>query len=155
VYKRVLIPLDGSKTAEGILPFIEQIAGPLDLEVVLLQVVEPLRPMAAEGMMLPPEDVGKRKAEVLAYLRPLASGLVNRGIRTRAAARYGAPVVDQILAEAREANADLIAMATHGRDGLGRVLFGSVAEAVLRHADVPVFLMRLAERPAGTVGVGR
>jgi nucleotide-binding universal stress UspA family protein len=51
-------------------------------------------------------------------------------------------VVAEILAGARAADADLIAMTTLGRGGLGRVLFGSVAEAVLRQADIPVFLMR-------------
>jgi nucleotide-binding universal stress UspA family protein len=54
-----------------------------------------------------------------------------------------------VLAAAAAARADLIAMTTHGRTGVGRLLFGSVAEAVLRRADVPVFLMRLAAAPAG------
>jgi nucleotide-binding universal stress UspA family protein len=56
-------------------------------------------------------------------------------------ARCGEPVAE-ILAAAREANADLIIMTMHGRTGFGRLLFGSVAEAVLRQADIPVFLMR-------------
>jgi nucleotide-binding universal stress UspA family protein len=53
--------------------------------------------------------------------------------------------VDQIVAAARETGADLIAMSTHGRGGLGRLVFGSVAQAVLRQAEVPVFLMRTTE----------
>jgi len=59
--------------------------------------------------------------------------------------RRGQPV-EQILAAAREEAADLIAMTTHGRTGPARLLFGSVAEGVLRHADIPVFLMRQTER---------
>jgi nucleotide-binding universal stress UspA family protein len=55
--------------------------------------------------------------------------------------RFGEAVAE-ILAGAREVGADLIAMTTHGRGGLGRLLFGSVAEAVLRQAETPVFLMR-------------
>ena len=58
--------------------------------------------------------------------------------------RRGEPA-EEILAGAREAGADLIAMTTHGRSGLGRLLFGSGAEAVLRQSEVPVFLMRQTE----------
>lgn len=61
----------------------------------------------------------------------------------------GSPVAEAIipfiLEIAKSSGADLIAMSTHGRSGLGRLLFGSVAEQVLRHADVPVFLMRQTE----------
>jgi nucleotide-binding universal stress UspA family protein len=58
--------------------------------------------------------------------------------------RRGEPV-EEIVECAREVDADLIAMTTHGRSGLGRWLFGSVAEAVLREAEIPVFLMRMTE----------
>jgi nucleotide-binding universal stress UspA family protein len=58
--------------------------------------------------------------------------------------RRGQPA-EEILASARAAGADLIAMTTHGRSGLGRLLFGSVAEAALRQAEIPVFLMRLTK----------
>ena len=58
--------------------------------------------------------------------------------------RSGAPA-QEIVAAAREAGADLIAMSTHGRGGLGRLIFGSVAEAVLREAEIPVLLMRTTE----------
>ena len=64
--------------------------------------------------------------------------------RLRGMVRRGEPTAE-ILAGARAADADLIAMTTHGRSGLGRLLFGSVAEAVLRQADIPVFLMRQSE----------
>ena len=55
---------------------------------------------------------------------------------------------------AREVDADLIAMTTHGRSGLGRLLFGSVAEAVLRQAEIPVFLMRLTEASVAAGAAG-
>jgi nucleotide-binding universal stress UspA family protein len=58
--------------------------------------------------------------------------------------RRGNPA-EEIVAAARESGADLIAMSTHGRGGLGRLVFGSVAQAVLRHVDMPVFLMRATE----------
>jgi nucleotide-binding universal stress UspA family protein len=66
-------------------------------------------------------------------------------VRVTTDARYGEPVAE-IVASAREAGADLIAMTTHGRSGFGRLLFGSVAEAVLRQAEIPVLMMRLTER---------
>jgi nucleotide-binding universal stress UspA family protein len=64
-----------------------------------------------------------------------------RSARVTVQVRFGEAVAE-ILAGAREVGADLIAMTTHGRGGLGRLLFGSVAEAVLRQAEIPVFLMR-------------
>jgi nucleotide-binding universal stress UspA family protein len=74
-------------------------------------------------------------------LASVATGLRARGVRATTQVRFG-NAVGEILAGAREAEADLIAMTTHGRGGLGRLLFGSVAEAVLRQAEIPVFLMR-------------
>lgn len=151
MFKRVVVPLDGSKLAEGILPFMTQIAGPLDLEVVLVRVLEPIMPEVTEGSRrVVVEDVEARMAEAHAYLRPIVETLAGRGVRARAAVRRGAPV-PEIVAEAREAGADLIAMTTHGRGGLGRLLFGSVAEAVLRQAEIPVFLMRLTEKQAAAL----
>lgn len=60
MYTRVVVPLDGSRLAEGILPFIVQIAAPLDLEVVLVRVVEPIVPQAIEGTTyFSVDDVGR------------------------------------------------------------------------------------------------
>lgn len=143
MYKRVIVPLDGSPLAEGVLPFILEVAGPLDVEVVLLRVIE----HDVRGAYVHFDDIGALRGQAQTYLAPLAEELRARGVRVETAVRTGEPV-DQILACTREAGADLIAMTTHGRSGLGRLLFGSVAEAVLRQADVPVFLMRLTKVPA-------
>jgi len=146
MYKRVLIPLDGSRLAEGILPFILQIAGPLDLEVALVRVVQPVAPQAIEGTtQFTVDDVAARLNEAREYLAPVAADLRQRGVRVTTDARYGQPVTE-IVAAARETGAGLIAMTTHGRSGFSRLLFGSVAEAVLRHAAIPVLMMRLTER---------
>ena len=145
MYKRALVPLDGSVVAEGIIPFILEIAGPLDMEVVLLRVVVPIPPSVIEGSRhVDVEDVEKRRLEAEEYLAPIAGELRAKAVRVRTQVRRGAPTAE-ILAGAREARADLIAMTTHGRSGLGRLLFGSVAEAVLRQSEVPVFLMRQTE----------
>lgn len=146
IYKRVLIPFDGSPLAEGILPFILQIAGPLDLEVILVRVMQPIMPLAIEGTRhFTVDDVTARLKEAREYLASVAADLRGRGVRVTTDARHGDPVTE-LVAAARETGADLIAMTTHGRSGLGRLLFGSVAEAVLRQAEIPVLMMRLTQR---------
>ena len=142
MYRRALVPLDGSMIAEAIVPFILEIAGPLDMEVALLRVILPTPPVMVEGggaMVV--DDVEQLRARAEEYLASVATGLRARGVRATMQVRFG-NAVGEILAGAREADADLIAMTTHGRGGLGRLLFGSVAEAVLRQAEIPVFLMR-------------
>ncbi len=154
MYKRAIVPLDGSQLAEGIVSFILGIAGPLDLEVVLLRVVTPVIPHVVEGSRyVELDDLEARATEAREYLAPIAAELAVRGVRVRTEVRRGEPV-SEILACARAVDADLIAMTTHGRSGLGRLLFGSVAEAVLRQADVPVFLMRQTRARARTVAAG-
>jgi nucleotide-binding universal stress UspA family protein len=155
MYRRVLVPLDGSMVAEAIIPFIMEIAGPLDIQVVLLRVLVPVPPMAVEGTrQVVIEDFEKLRVEAEEYLSAMASELRTKGVRATTEVRRGEPVAE-ILAGARDAEADLIAMTTHGRSGLGRLLFGSVAEAVLRQAEMPVFLMRLANDKAAARAAGQ
>lgn len=146
MYERVLVPLDGSRLAEGILPFILQIASPLDLEVVLIYVVRPIAPQAIEGTRhFTVDDVAARLKEAREYLAPVAANLREGGVRVTTDVRHGKPVAE-IVAAALDTEAGL--MTTHGRSGFGRLLFGSVAEAVLRQAEIPVLMMRLTERRA-------
>ena len=145
MYQRVLVPLDGSRVAEAILPFIEQIAGPLDMEVLLVRVV-PLTSMDVAAMAKEAQ-LGEpilKELDAQGYLEPLVASLKAKGVRAGARVRIGDPATE-IVAAAKEINADLIAMTTHGRSGLGRLLFGSVAEAVLRSSPIPVFLLRTSE----------
>jgi nucleotide-binding universal stress UspA family protein len=145
MYKRALVPLDGSPVAEAIIPFILEIAGPLDMAVRLLRVVEPIRPMVVEGATpLIIDDPIAREEDAGEYLAPIAAELRGRGVVATWEVRRGAAATT-ILAAAKSFGADLIAMSTQGRSGLGRLLFGSVAEQVLRQTDVPVFLMRQTE----------
>jgi len=145
MYKRALIPLDGSPVAETILPFILDIAGPLDIEVMLLRVLPPAPPMPVEGSApVLIDDEGARRTDAEEYLAPLAVDLRNKGVRVETMVRPGVPA-GQIVEAARSAKADLIAMTTHGRSGIRRLMFGSVAEAVLRQSDIPVFLLRATE----------
>lgn len=145
MYKRAVVPLDGSPVAEAIIPFVLEIAGPLDMEIVLVRVLQPLPPQVIEGSRhVVVDDVEARRLDAQEYLAPLAVELRAKGIRAQTQVRRGDPA-GEIAAAAHETGADLIAMTTHGRSGLGRLVFGSVAEAVLRRAQLPVFLMRLTE----------
>ena len=138
--KRVLVALDGSTACEAVLRFLMEIAGPLDMTVLLLRVLEPMPAQVANATVVI-DDFEARRREAEEYLAPISAALRSQGVETAWAIRRGRPA-EEILAAARESGANLIAMATHGRTGLGRLLFGSVAEAVLRHAPVPVFMIR-------------
>jgi nucleotide-binding universal stress UspA family protein len=145
VYKRAIVALDGSEVAETIIPFILEIAGPLDLEVTLVRVNEPVPPTVVEcstKVMLKDPETARIDAEE--YLAPLAVELRKRGVKTKTQVRSGR-AAEEIVKAARDTNADLIAMTTHGRSGLGRLLFGSVAATVLRESHLPVLLMRMTE----------
>jgi nucleotide-binding universal stress UspA family protein len=145
MYKRVLVPLDGSPVAEAIVPFIVQIAGPLDMAVRLLSVVDPFPPMMGEtAAFVAVDDVLAGTRDATEYVAPVAAELRQRGVEADWEVRRGNPAAT-IITAAKSWGADLIAMTTHGRTGFGRLMFGSVAEHVLRHADVPVFLMRQTE----------
>lgn len=141
MYERVLVPLDGSEVAEAIVPFIEQVAGPLEAEVVLLRVVEPMSPAEAMASVDVGAPLAAREDNARRYLSELERRLSNKGLRLRTRVAFGSPA-EEILAAAKATGADLVAMATHGRSGLGRVLFGSVAEAVLQTSVVPVLVIR-------------
>jgi nucleotide-binding universal stress UspA family protein len=113
-------------------------------------VIRPTPPVVIEGSRhVELEDVEGRQRDAEEYLAPLAVELRNKGLRATIQVRRGEPD-EEIVRVAKETGADLIAMSTHGRSGLGRLLFGSVAEAVLRHADVPVFLLRATEGQVAT-----
>lgn len=144
MYERMLVPLDGSEVAEAILPFAEQVAGPLDAEVVLLRVVEPPSPveLVASAGAVAPDIFTLRDMEAKSYLSEVQRRLSKKGLRVRTRVALGGPPAEEILAAAQATSADLIAMATRGRSGLGRALFGSVAESVLRASPVPVLLIR-------------
>jgi nucleotide-binding universal stress UspA family protein len=156
VYKRALVPLDGSPLAEAIIPFLVDIAGPLDMSVVLLRVLEPIPPVVVEGVRHALLETGAARArQAEEYLESTAATLRARGVEVSCQVRSGRPELE-IVEAARDTSADLIAMSTHGRSGFGRLLFGSVAEQVLRHADVPVFMMRQSEgaAPATVTALG-
>lgn len=144
IYKTLLVPLDGSKRAEAILPHVEELARRFVAEVVLLQVVEPSTSvpyMSGAPVDLSQESFTRWIAEAESYLADIQGELREKGIETRTRVASG-PVVEIITIAAEEENADLIAMASHGRTGLSRVFYGSVAAGILHRADRPLLLVR-------------
>jgi nucleotide-binding universal stress UspA family protein len=147
MYQTILVPLDGSHRAEKILAYVEELAQPFGAHIFLLQVVE-LSPvgalaeaadtMAFVGMI----EEQTRKART--YLAGIQNRLHGKGIHTETLVEYG-PAVATILEVAERVNADLIAMSSHGRTGLARVFYGSVAIGVLHRVDRPLLLIRAQE----------
>ena len=148
MYKRILVPLDGSHLSESIIPFMEQIAGPLDLEVILFTVVPlPAAQSVLQSGIVFPEDLEIHKSRAKAGLAPLGAKLETKGFRVRILVTVTPPgeIAEEICRVAAQEGADLIAMSTHGRGGLGRLMFGSVTEEVVRNAPLPVLMIRMAE----------
>jgi len=128
--RTVLVPLDGSKAAEAVIPYVELIASRTGAAVRLLTVVH--------------EDTGETKAgEALAYLDDRAAAL--RPLSGSTSVKSGGEA-QVILAEADAGDADLIAMSTHGRSGLMRWVLGSVATKVLHATSRPLLLVRARDR---------
>jgi nucleotide-binding universal stress UspA family protein len=142
MYKRILVPLDGSMLAEGVLSHVTELAKSLGAEVVLLRV--------AFAHIFPGIDPVEAQVTVVQeaedYVARLATKLQGQGVRVEGKVRYGDPV-EEILDHVTWDHIDLIAMATHGRTGLARVVMGSVAEQVLRRTPVPMLLLRAALAP--------
>ena len=151
MYKRVLVPLDGSKVSEESLPHVKAIAlGCSVPEVILLMVVEPvLNPEAAidarSGRELIAQVEKENKAKAQSYVNGIGEKLKKEGINSQVVLLTGRPA-DEILAYAEKHDADLIIMSTHGRSGVSRWFLGSVAERVVRHSPVPVLLVSASGR---------
>jgi len=180
MYRRILVPLDGSKLAEQALPHVETIAQGCDTEeVILVSVTERLpgrasiawpreawplsRLEAIPGAATPtgpagiytrsdavpladrikelPVAVGKKLVQAERYLSRIARRLTKKNIPVRTGVLLGNPA-EEIVAIADELEVDLVLMATHGRSGVGRWAFGSVADKVLRASNVPVLMIR-------------
>jgi len=143
MYETILVPLDGSKRAEAILPHVEDLAGRYGARVVFLRVVElVLMDTGLKGAStLIWQEVKRRTKQAETYLAALHGLYSDKGIETRTSVVHGS-AVEAIAKAAEREGADLIAMASHGRTGLSRVFYGSVAAGVLHRVDRPLLLVR-------------
>ena len=140
MFKKILVPLDGSKRAEKILPQVKELVKFSGAEVHLLKVV-----MSYEiDPKKDKEELEKLAGEAQEYLDQVTARLKKKGIQASATVAYGKDAV-QICDYASGKKCSLIAMSTHGRSGLSRWALGSVADKVLQCSSVPVMLFRATE----------
>ncbi|MBI3273279.1 MAG: universal stress protein [Planctomycetes bacterium] len=137
MFERILLPLDGSTTAEAIIPQVRRVLRRRDSEVVLLRAVHPVFPETAEFCT----DVCPTYEEAASYLRGREEQLAREGLRVRSVLRVGFPA-ETILSVADEERVSLVAMSTHGLTGFPRWVFGSVTEKVLRACPAPLLVTR-------------
>lgn len=154
MYERMLLTLDGSPLAEQALQHAVELAKAFRAELHLVKVVTPFGPTLPQIEM----DFGEtyRQAalqEAHEYLTRVKERLTPNITSVHTKVIEGV-VVDAILDYADFQGIDVIVMATHGRSGVGRWVFGSVAERVLHAANVPVFLIRAKEQPTEAVTNG-
>jgi nucleotide-binding universal stress UspA family protein len=146
VYNKILVPLDGSELAECIFPHLEALARGCQVkEVVLMRVVEPFRQPTPSEYIIKPEEVirinQEVKAEAEKYISQASAKIKRDGFRVKTEVPTGNPA--ETLADyATKNGVDLIVIATHGRSGVSRWVWGSVADRILRSACVPVLMVR-------------
>lgn len=146
-YKHVLVPLDGSVVAEMALKNAVSLAQAYQAQLTLVRVVEPPHMLSAQLALESAAaflELGTLLAqEAQDYLAQRQAELQAQGLEVATLVVEGDVVADQIIAVADRVGADVIVMSTHGRTGLPRWVFGSVAERVLRQATLPVLLVRV------------
>jgi nucleotide-binding universal stress UspA family protein len=157
MYERILVPLDGSKVGEAALAHVENLVVKLlpstSVDITLLQVISEVTydfTTEAEAAQLPYNETDLKKIEFAAknYLEKIAQGLRSKGISVNTMVAEGHPA-EKILNVAHEINADLIAMSSHGRSGLGKWALGSITDKVLHESSIPVLTVRakLTKKP--------
>ena len=145
MYKKLLVPLDGSELSECSLEHVKAVAkGCQAKEAVLLQVIEPDPQVIDIGVSSERwyrDAQAKVQAEVKKYISQVADKLKKEGVAAKGVVIQGR-AADEILDYATKNQMDLIIMSTHGRSGVSRWVFGSVAEKVIRHSTLPILIVR-------------
>lgn len=165
--RRVVIPMDGSDFSCGVLPFVQSFLDPAQTEVVLLKILtrdpngvsgrsEPLRSPNAFGsqsnmdsddrqlarrFVYASQEWDSAVADAKATLSPMVKQLRTAGFEAKSEVKFGHDVASTIANFVSTGAADLVAMSTHSRSGLSRMVRGSVAEEVMRRVKVPVIMM--------------
>jgi nucleotide-binding universal stress UspA family protein len=141
MYKKILVPLDGTPLAEAVLPHVKALAKSEGAEIILLRVpTTPSSDFVARNPGLTSNIIKDMEEETEAYLKTKVSKLRNKNTIVSGITREG-PIPETILAVAEETHADVIAMSTHARTGVQRWLMGSVADKVVHYSHIPVMLI--------------
>ncbi|MFN8485041.1 MAG: universal stress protein [Anaerolineae bacterium] len=144
MYRTILVPLDGSPFSEQALPLATRLAQAVGARLVLMEATRCLGEPGPQTNSLQ----ARMTEHARQYLGLVADRLAATGLTVDLVVRNSAPE-EAIPSAADDVNADLIAMATHGRSGLGRMVRGSVAEAVVTNTSTPVLLLRVVKKPRG------
>lgn len=151
MFNKILVCLDGSDFSKPMVPYAAEVARKFDSTLVLFEVVEPVSTSSAATESIGMS--GERTAETLEqtrsrrpeqareYLEGVAAPLRDEGLKVETVAVEGSPA-RTIVDYASKNDVDLIAIATHGRKNIGRLVFGSVTEHVLRNTGLPVLSMK-------------
>ena len=142
MYKKILVPLDGSEFAKKALEHAEELAKTFSAEIILFQVV-PLTPFYAGAPESVPFGIVDEKQTEAAEmdLTKLAEEMKTRGHKVAAIVKKGQHVAVEIIDFAKELGVDLIVMCTRGHSGITRWVLGSVAHKVLTRAETPILLV--------------
>jgi nucleotide-binding universal stress UspA family protein len=147
MYSKIVVPLDGSELAEGVLPHVAEVIRNRGSHVCLLTVAQAARittsvlPDLLSSFDNTQEERQRVEQELTSYLETVAGELEPAAAEVQVNVRFGRPA-DEILAFAGEVNADLITMSSHGRSGISRWVLGSVADRVLHGAMCPMLIVR-------------
>jgi len=143
---KLLLPLDGSTESESILPHALEIASDFKSEVVLFQTISLAYPTytadAFAYVTYSDNQMDAMKTSALDYLEKIGSSFREKGINVKSDVRFGSGA-DEIINYADEISADLVAMTTHGRSGIGRWLFGSTTVRVMKGGNANLLLVRV------------
>jgi nucleotide-binding universal stress UspA family protein len=147
MFKKILVPLDGSELSESILPHVSELAKSLGAQVVLLRVVPtPVPKMEFAGFpaapVQPSAPIPTRDLfnEADSYLEAIAyQYFPDRQVTVEVSS---GSTGESILACVDTLGVDLIAMTTHGRSGFSRMVMGSIADEIVRRSHLPVLLLR-------------
>lgn len=140
---RILLPFDGSELSKQALPVAEELAAKLKVPIVLFQMVQIIYPYAAaDTAFIDYTKLTKDEEErVRAEMAALEKELKGKGLDTSNVVTTGTDAASEIIEVGKKVGADLVVMSTHGRSGLSRWVFGSVAEKVLRQGEAPLLLV--------------
>jgi nucleotide-binding universal stress UspA family protein len=144
MYKKILLPLDGSKRAEAILPHVENMAVRYGAQVIILIVEEPAIQLELDEVINAEhylEERARMRKNITAYADKIIKQLKGKDVAADFLIGRG-PVAQAIVKTAARENIDLVAMASHGRSGWARTFYGSVAAGVLQNIDRPILMIR-------------
>lgn len=147
MYKKIVVPLDGSALAECVLSHVDGLArGCRVKEIIFVRAVEPFQyPTYAGEVTITPDEVERvntgNKLDAEKYLQQLAVRFTYENVHIGWEVFWGR-AAERIADYAAKSHADLIVIATHGRSGVSRWVWGSVADRILRSACMPVLIVR-------------